>query len=273
MDELSELLIDNKTDERFLRILRARLKQARLTLKKRSDDYCVISGGNETLSFDISAEKYEFARTKDPAAAERLTQRITAEFSVLERLESFTNGQEFLRFVVMRSDEIKSGMISTEFAGNLCKVICITGDNKHIRLLDEKCMKKWDVPKEVLFSVADRNMCRLLAKTELPVSSISIGRGIKCLDLKAEDSRLTASLMMCSGFHREVSRIMGHRFLVAAPSKDNIVVIGEVTNNVLERLGSAIVGEYRWASAPLTTDIFLFSSSGVEIAGHFSENV
>lgn len=50
--------------------------------------------------------------------------------------------------------------------GNLRRVICYTGDNVSARILDESYMKKWDVPKEVLFSVADRNMCRMLAKAE-----------------------------------------------------------------------------------------------------------
>ena len=53
--------------------------------------------------------------------------------------------------------------------------------------------------------------------------------------------------------------------------KNTLLVLSEVTNDVLERLGTAIVSEYRWASHPLTTDIFHFSSTGIDIAGHFSE--
>ncbi|MBP1545313.1 MAG: hypothetical protein J6A37_01770, partial [Oscillospiraceae bacterium] len=75
----------------------------------------------------------------------------------------------------------------------------------------------------------------------------------------------------CSDFRNHISRVLGHRFLVAAPSKDTMLALSEVTNDVVERLGTAIVGEYRFATRPLTTDVFHFSSSGVKIAGHFSE--
>lgn len=100
---------------------------------------------------------------------------------------------------------------------------------------------------------------------------ISCGIDINCLDFKAEGNDFTVALMMCSDFREFISSKIGSRFLAAAPSKNTLLVLSEVTNDVLERLGTAIVSEYRWASHPLTTDIFHFSSTGIDIAGHFSE--
>lgn len=272
MEDFSELLVDSKTDERFNKLFRNALKKNKLSVAKRgSKDYYIVTDGNDTLGFDISAEKYEYAKSRDPYIADRLAERIINEFDILIRLVSFTNGQEFLRYTVVRSELVSKDMICEDFMGNLKKVICYTADNVHARYIDEGYMKKWDVPKEVLFSVADRNMCRLLRKTDISESSLNGAAGLKCLDLKAEGNDFTAALMMCADFHSYLADKIGHRFLVAAPSKDNIIVMSEVTNNVLERLGAAIVGEYRWASRPLTTDIFLYTSMGTEIAGHFSE--
>lgn len=272
MDDLSNLLCDPKSDEKFNRIFRSRLKKNRLIVEKRaSRDYYIVTDGKNSLGYDISAEKYDYAKSKDPETADRLIERIKRDFYILERLVSFTNGQEFLRFTVMRDEEIGKGMIADDFIGNLKKVVCYTGDNIHARILDDSFMKKWDVPKEVLFSVADRNMCRLLTKTEYSESRINSGNGISCLDFKAEGNDFIVALMMCSGFREYISGKLSPRFLAAAPSKDSLLVLSEITNDVLERLGTAIVSEYRFASRPLTTDIFHFSSSGVEIAGHFSE--
>lgn len=272
MDELSELLIDNKTDEKFNRLFRSALKKNRFSVEKRgSRDYYIITDGNSSLDFDVSSEKFEYARNRSPEAINKLMERVIRDFGILERMVSFTNGQEFIRFTVMRDDEITGGMITDDFIGGLKRVICYTGDNVRSRLLSEEYMKKWDVPREVLFSVADRNMCRLLKKAEYSDSTADGAGTVRCLDFKAEGSDFTVALMMCSEFHNFISERLGSRFLVAAPSKDTLLALTDVTNNVLERLGSAIVGEYRWASRPLTTDIFHYSSAGIRIAGHFSE--
>ncbi|MBP1547729.1 MAG: hypothetical protein J6A37_14180 [Oscillospiraceae bacterium] len=272
MDELSELLIDNRTDEKFNRLFRNALKKNKFSVEKRgSRDYYTVTDGSASLGFDVSAEKYEFARSRSSASVTELIERVKRDFYILERMVSFTNGQEFIRFTVMREEEIGKGMISDSFMGSLKRVICYTGDNIRSRPLPEEYMKKWDVPKEVLFSVADRNMCRLLKNAEYTESPLDSTGAIRCLDFKAEGSDFTVALMMCSDFRNHISRVLGHRFLVAAPSKDTMLALSEVTNDVVERLGTAIVGEYRFATRPLTTDVFHFSSSGVKIAGHFSE--
>ncbi|MCM1523587.1 MAG: hypothetical protein NC120_03920 [Ruminococcus sp.] len=272
MNDLSEVLVDPRSDEKFNRLFRNTLKKNHLAVEKRSSrDYYIITDGKDSLGFDISAEKYDFVKNRSAAAAGRLVEKVKRDFDILERLVSFTNGQEFLRYTVMRGEEIGRGMISENFMGNINKVVCYTADDVSCRILDESYMKKWDVPREVLFSVADRNMCRLLKKTEYAESVINAGEEIRCLDFKAEGSDLTVALMMCADFRDYISSLLSPKFLVAAPSKDSLIVLSEVTNNVLERLGSAIVGEYRWASKPLTTDIFLYTSQGVQTAGHFSE--
>ncbi len=272
MEDINEFLIDKKTEERFNRLFRSALKKNRYTAQKRSKDYYTVSDGTDSLGFDISEEKYSYAKSRDPEWADRLLERIAREFYILSRLVSFTNGQEFIRYTIMREEEIGRDMIAEDFMGGLKKVICYTGDDVKARPVGEDYIKKWDVPKEVLFSVADRNMCRLLRKTAFTESVMSDGsQEIRCLDFKAEGSDFTVALMMCADFRSYISARLSPKFLVAVPSKDTIIVMSEVTNDVLERLGTAIVGEFRFASRPLTTDIFLYSSAGVEVAGHFSE--
>ncbi|MCM1577688.1 MAG: hypothetical protein NC078_02660 [Ruminococcus sp.] len=272
MEDINEFLIDKRTEDRFNRLFAGALKKNKYTAQKRSKDYYTVSDGAESLGFDISEEKFNYAKSRDPEWVQRLLERVTREFYILSRLVSFTNGQEFIRYTIMRGEEVGRDMIAEDFMGGLKKVVCYTGDDVKARHIGEEYIKKWDVPKEVLFSVADRNMCRLLRKTAFTESVMSDGsRSVRCLDFKAEGNDFTVALMMCADFRSYISARLSPKFLVAVPSKDTIIVMSEVTNDVVERLGTAIVSEFRFASRPLTTDIFLYSSAGVEVAGHFAE--
>lgn len=273
MKDLNDLLVDSRTDEKFNRLFRNVLKKNKYFVEKRGsrDYYYIKNEGGETLGFDVSSEKFEFARTKSPEAADKLMERIIRDFGILERLVSFTNGQEFLRFTVMRNEEIGKGMIYEPFIGDLCKVMCYTSDNVTACILSEQYMKRWDVPREVLFSVADRNMCRLMKKADFTEEIINKESDIRYLDFKAEGNDFTAAFIMCSDFHDYIAEKLGQRFLAAVPSKDNMTVMTEVGGERLVKLGSAAASEYKWASRPLTADIFLYTSSGIKVAGHFSE--
>lgn len=55
--------------------------------------------------------KVRLHKNKNLAACDTLMERIKREFYILERLISFTNGQEFLRYTVMRREEIGKGMV------------------------------------------------------------------------------------------------------------------------------------------------------------------
>ena len=94
-----------------------------------SSDYYNINDGKNSMGFDISLEKYDYIKNKNLAACDTLMERIKREFYILERLISFTNGQEFLRYTVMRREEIGKGMVYDNFIGNHRRVIYYTGDH------------------------------------------------------------------------------------------------------------------------------------------------
>lgn len=274
MDDFSKLLIDSKTEEKFNKLFRNALKKQRLNVDRRlSADYYNITDGRSVLGFDMSELKYIYAKTKSSEDINAYVKRITSDFLIHERMISFTNGQEFLRFTVMNPGDVRSNMLCEDFIGDLKKVVCYTADNLTARPLDKAYLQKWDVPREVLFSVADRNMCRMLRKAEFTEAQLAVsgGSSVRCLEFKAVGSDLIVALMMCSDFRDYISSILTPKFLAAAPSKDSLILFSEITNDILEHLGAAIVNEYVWAARPLTTDVLLYSAAGIEIAGHFSK--
>ncbi len=183
------------------------------------------------------------------------------------RMVSFTNGQAFLRFVVMREKDVTEDMLYADFIPGLKKVIVYTADDCIIRRMTDSIFKRWGVPREVVFSVSDRNMCRLLNKAE--IKETTLGDGIKAIEFELPSKSFSTAMMMCADFRKTVYKYMGAKFLVVAPSNENMLILENITNNILEGLGSVIVSEYKKAKSPLTTDVMLFTPNGIQIAGTF----
>jgi hypothetical protein len=149
----------------------------------------------------------------------------------------------------------------------LKKVVVYTPDDGDLQLLTDANVKRWGVPREVLFSVADRNMCKLLEKA---VITETILNETKVLEFSLPNMELCVSTLMCNDFRKTVYKYFGAKFLTVAPSRDSLLVLENVTNNILEGLGAVIIDEYRKSGKPLTTDVLLFTRNSIETAGHFS---
>lgn len=236
--------------------------------KKLNEDTYEISNGLISFNIDTSVARKAYSSEKSETELNRLIRKLESDCSVKAKLVSFTNGQSVLRFIVMHEKDVTPDFIVSDFVGALKKVIVYTSDDVTVEPLDKNYLKKWDVPKEVLFSVADRNMCRLLMKAE--ISEARLKEDVRVLEFKLPCSELCVSLMMCNDFHRVVSDSFGPKFLVVAPSYSSILVLENITNNILEGLGTVIINEYKNSKKPLTTDVLLFDPSGINIAGRFS---
>ena len=271
MGRLSRLVIDKPTDERFNRLFRAEARKLGFSVARIKDNYCSVSDGERSLKFDISSEKYAYARTRSAVEAQKMAERVQADFDVLDRMVSFTNGQNFLRFTAVHSGEVKKGMISEDFMGCFRKVLCTTSDDIHARILDEKYLREWDIPAEVLFSVADRNMSRTLLKMTFNEGIIDEGSNIRFMELSAETGDFAAAMMTCSGFYDFASKRLGNRFLVIAPSKDTVAAMTEPVENIYSRFRDLVTESNRWSSEPLTTAVFLYTPQGIETADRFPD--
>lgn len=237
-------------------------------VSKRDDGQYEVSNGTVMFTVDVSEARTAYEKSRSDEELDRLINRLEHDCLTKGRMVSFTNGQEFLRLLIMREKDVTADMISADFVEGLKKVAVYTPDEEIIHFLDEDTLKKWGVPREVVFSVADRNMCRILSKAE--INEETLGEGIKALEIKISAPAFCSSLIMCNEFRSAVYEKLGAKFLVVAPSRENLLVLKNITNNILEGLGTVILSEYRKAKNPLTTDVLLFTPQEIQVAGRFS---
>ncbi len=233
-----------------------------------SDSVYEISNGTASFKIDIGEARSIYEKTQSDEELDRLIKRLELDFVTKGRMVSFTNGQDFLRLLIMREKDVSELMISTDFVDGLKKVVAYTPDDEIVHYLDESTLKRWGVPREVVFSVADRNMCRILSRAE--ISEEELTGGIKALEIKSSAPSFCSSFILCNDFRSVIYDKFGAKFLVVAPSRESLLVLKNITNDILEGLGTVILSEYRKAKNPLTTDVLLFTQQDIQIAGRFS---
>ncbi len=255
--------------DKFENSFRNALKNRRFDIVSKTDDGAYeVSNGTVVFTVDVREARAAYEKNRSDEELDRLINRLEHDCLTKGRMVSFTNGQEFLRLLIMREKDVDGTMISADFVDGLKKVAVYTPDDEIIHFLDEETLKRWGVPREVVFSVADRNMCRILSKAEIGEETLT--GGIKALDFKIPAPAFCSSLIMCNEFRSAVYERLGAKFLVVAPSRENLLVLKNITNNILEGLGTVILSEYRKAKNPLTTDVLLFTPQDIQIAGRFS---
>lgn len=236
--------------------------------EKESSTVYEISNGSAVFKIDVGEARRIYEETRSDEELDKLIKRLEMDFTTEGRMVSFTNGQEFLRLMLMREKDIDETMVSADFVEGLKKVVVYSPDNEVIHKLDEAILRRWGVPREVAFSVADRNMCKILSNTE--ISEEIISGGIKTLELKTSCPAFCSSLILCNEFRSAVYERLGAKFLVVAPSRESLLVLQNITNDILEGLGAVILDEYKKAQNPLTTDVLLFTPKDIQTAGRFS---
>ena len=264
-DKVSGLFCKDKFEAEFKNAVK---RQNFYVSNKISEDVYELSNGSSSFKVNIGAARAAYEKKRSEKALQNFLSRIEAECNAESRMVSFTNGQLFLRFIAMRSEDVTDKMIEADFVGKLKKVMVYTSDDETIRILDRDFLVKWAVPKEVLFSVADRNMSKLLAKSK--INQCEVCPGIKALEFVSDiNDRLAAALMMCNDYKRVVAKYLGTEFLVIAPSCESTLAIESITREMADRLGKIIAGEYKSAENPLTSDVLLFTTDKIDIAGTF----
>ncbi|MDE7280025.1 MAG: hypothetical protein K2N26_09915, partial [Oscillospiraceae bacterium] len=154
--------------DKFEAEFRNALKRRQFNIVSKQDEGSYeVSNGTVMFTVDVSEARAAYEKSRSDEELDMLINRLEHDCLTKGRMVSFTNGQEFLRLLIMREKDVTADMISADFVEGLKKVAVYTPDDEIIHFLDEDTLKKWGVPREVVFSVADRNMCRILSKAEI----------------------------------------------------------------------------------------------------------
>ena len=254
--------------DKFNKIFKNTLQKKGFDLKhKISDDIYEISSGDISFTIDVCEARRDYEYSNNVSTLENLLLQLELDFTAKYKLVSFQNAQSCLRLLLMREENIGGDYIAADFMNNIKKVVAFTTDNQNICPLSSAYLKAWGIPRDVLFAVADKNMCDILKRTELYVSTIA-GK-IKVIEFPVENVKLRSALMLCSNFKKSISDKLGARFLLVAPSAESMLAVEDVTNNIIESFGPVVLDEYKKSVNKLFTEVLLFSPSGMSIAGKF----
>ena len=243
--------------------LKSVLKKHSMKIKAHSGDVYDISDGIISFSADLSAfREHDYSE-------EMLDDVIMRRYKMAEaesRMVSFTNGQAFLRFVLTAAENVTPSMVTLDFTDNLKKVAVYTADDHDYKLISGVQLKKWDVPMEVAFSAADKNMCRMMDKCEF--RTVKLRPEVNAVEIEPVYPEFMASFIACGDFRMKMSKLLGDKFIVLAPSDESVIAVDNLTEEFYGEITKIVSKEYRAAEKPLTTSVLIFDRSGVTEAGN-----
>lgn len=254
--------------DKFLKVLKSTLKQHNMSLGAQlSPDVYEIKSGMVSFEIDVSDARISYEETKSTELLEQLLDKLAIDFVTKYKLDTFKTAQRSIRLLILRDEDVKPGYLVRDFIENLKIVVAFASGAPEIEPLDGVYAKKWGIPVDVLFAVGDKNMCDILRKTEMVVSELS-GK-IRVMEFPSVTDELRAAFAACSIFQKFVTAKLGSRFLAVLPSANSLLMIEDVMNDVIESFGPMIVKEFEASPKRLSTDVFLFTPNGIEVAGRF----
>ncbi len=255
--------------DKFLKLLKADLKTLGYSLvKKQDDDIYIIGDGEITLSCDLSDARYAFDKNGSTTRLKEFLANLKNNFSVKKKLVSFHKAKEHLRLMPLPVELAKEDAVIADFSEHIKSSVGYIDDDGRLVPLTNSLLKEWNIPDNVVFTMADRIISNELLNTKISVSKIA--GDVKIIEFTPPTKGLTASLILCSGFFNRVSDFLGSRFFVIAPSYTSVVAIEYVGNDILEKIGEIIVNEYTWSDLPLSTEVILFDNNEISSVGRFS---
>lgn len=245
--------------DKFDRNLSAALKHRGIRIASRDENIYTFALGNDEAVADITALKEEFEASGE-SSFENFADEILSVLKLKSKLDSFTNAQFLLFPFIVKEEEITEEMIALPFAGNIFKAVYCTDESEKILSLDSQYIKKWNTPKEVLFSVADRNMGKEFSKADMSFTEIT--GGVKAVEFEYKGNVPVSSMILCNDFRETVKEKLGECFLAAIPSENTLFAVQNISEKLTVDLKNAVYKEYEWADKPISTEIYKFQSDG-----------
>jgi hypothetical protein len=129
----------------------------------------------------------------------------------------------------------------------------------------ESDLEAWGVTAEEAWDAAHREFGKLVANTRIEV-------------LKADDLSLgtvhaqepfKASMILSPSLKAQVPVELGWPVLAVAPARDFVYLLRKDDKDVLGRVGSVVVREFRQSGYPVSTEVWELSDEGARAIGEY----
>lgn len=120
-EKFAELFGKDKFEAGFKNALK---RQNYHITEKESSTVYEISNGSAVFKIDVSEARQIYEETCSDEELDMLIKRLEMDFTTKGRMVSFTNGQEFLRLMLMREKDTDETMISADFVAGLKRWSC-----------------------------------------------------------------------------------------------------------------------------------------------------
>lgn len=257
-----------KKQNAFIKHFKSVLKGYDFSLGKEiRKDVFEIANDSVSAEIDVRDARREFEYGQNSRPLDDLIKKTVLDCSSKTRLASFHHAQTGLRFILSPTAEVSENLISMPFIDDMSKILAFCSDDGSIFEVNKEQAQKWEIPADVLFNVADRNMCEIFRKLELRVTEIT--NGIKVIEFTDAQPEFCASMLACSDFRRIIGDRLGSKFIAIAPSKRTLLAVEDVTNDFLECFGPVVMREYESSPYKLSTGVFLISPGRISVIGKF----
>lgn len=200
-------------------------------------------------------------RDKNPAAVKNLVAAIVSSQSDLPPWRTAERG---IRISAERADADFGDSLHRPVTDTVEAVLVyVDARESRITWLTPSLLEKWGVKPSQAWSVAGNNMSTLLLATAIKVEPID---GMK-LGMFDSDSAFKASFILSPNFKAAVAPNVGWPVFVVVPCRDFAYFFS--AKELIPRVGSTVVSEYKASGYPLTPDVLEVSDEGIEAIATF----
>jgi hypothetical protein len=254
---------DGPLRKRFLAGLAARGMEHKRELPDGRHEL-VVDGAEIVVSLDNVSR--DFARDGDVKIVDAFLDRIVAIASGGDELPAWKTAKRGLRFAIESADCELGDSLRERLSPMLVKALVYTdAEESRISFLTQRHLKRWKVSESDAVEAANANMTALMEQTSIEVEEVAGGK----LAMFATHSPFKASLVLAPNFKERVESKVGWPVLAVAPCRDFLYALAEKDQELVGRLGTVVLREYRGSGYPLSTEVLRCSDEGIEALGRF----
>jgi hypothetical protein len=250
--------------DKVLLLFQKAIKAAGLSIiRKLSDGRVIVRSGETDVTVSLDNIRRNYQRDNDETA---ITQFVDTLLIVGPELPDWKVAEARIRFSAEPADHEFGDTVLQAISKVFCRVLVFSSpDERRIRWVSQKQLDRWGTPLEEIEAAASKNMAQLMSATKVQTELVDQ----HCLAMFATHSAFKASLIFSPNFRHAVEPQIGWPVFAVIPCRDFIYAFPERDRDLIPKLGTVVVREYKSSGYPITTEVLRISDRGIEAIGAF----